>query len=221
MLVALGLPFLALEYYLEGVARSFGWFRLAAIPVYILRPILIGGACLALNAGGVVLTLPAIGAVLIGAMALVAAGLGLVIAGRMRAMAPPDQPAPSRRQQRLWLATSLPLLLLSMVQSLLLVQLKWSFLLLLRLQGLQSCQQQQQQLLLLPAQRLQCLTFCHHFLVPVIVEVVLGVEALVLTLSPQLLLLLLLLLLSPVVTPWPHLLFQLLLHYLALLPQLD
>jgi O-antigen/teichoic acid export membrane protein len=118
LLVALGLPFLALEYYLEGVARSFGWFRLAAIPVYILRPILIGGTCLALHAGGVVLTLPVIGAVLIGAMALVAAGLGLVIAGRMRRLTPPGQAAPSRRQQRLWLATALPLLLLSGLEDL-------------------------------------------------------------------------------------------------------
>lgn len=118
LLVALGLPFLALEYYLEGVARSFGWFRLAAIPVYILRPILIGGTCLALHVSGVVLILPVIGAVLIGAMALVAAGLGLIIAGRMRAMAAPGQAAPSRRQQRLWLVTSLPLLLLSGLEDL-------------------------------------------------------------------------------------------------------
>src|SRR5690554_4672144 len=84
LLVGLGLPFLALEYYLEGIARSFGWFRLATVPVYIIRPLLIGAICLALVQAGMVLTLPLVGAILIAAMALVAIGVALVIAGRLR-----------------------------------------------------------------------------------------------------------------------------------------
>jgi O-antigen/teichoic acid export membrane protein len=67
LLLAIGLPFLGLEYYLEGVARSFGWFRLAAVPVYILRPLLIGGSALSLWAFGVELSLPLIGALLLSA----------------------------------------------------------------------------------------------------------------------------------------------------------
>lgn len=118
LLVALGLPFLAMEYYLEGVARSFGWFRLAAIPVYILRPILIGSLCLVLSGSGVVLSLPVIGAVLIGSMALVTMGLGLLIGGRMRAMGDARHAEPSSRQKRLWLTASLPLLLLSGLEDL-------------------------------------------------------------------------------------------------------
>ncbi|MBE7732368.1 lipopolysaccharide biosynthesis protein [Devosia faecipullorum] len=112
LLVALGLPFLGMEYYLEGVARSFGWFRLAALPVYVLRPILIGLICLALSAAGVVLSLPVVGGVLIGSMALVTAMLALILARRLQALAPEGESA-RPGQKRLWLMASLPLLLLS------------------------------------------------------------------------------------------------------------
>jgi O-antigen/teichoic acid export membrane protein len=118
LLVALGLPFLGAEYYLEGVARSFGWFRLAAVPVYILRPVLIGGLCLLLAAAGVELTLPVVGAVLVGAMAVVTGGLALAVARRLHAVLPAGGPAASRRQKRLWLRASLPLLLLSGLEDL-------------------------------------------------------------------------------------------------------
>lgn len=117
LLVGLGLPFLAMEYYLEGVARSFGWFRLAAVPVYIVRPILIGLACLGLHAAGTALTLPLVGAVLIGAMAVTAMGVALVLAKRLHALAPLRKAA-SPGQRRLWLRASLPLLLLSGLEDL-------------------------------------------------------------------------------------------------------
>jgi len=118
LLVALGLPFLAMEYYLEGVARSFGWFRLAAVPVYIVRPILISAIALGLSAGGVVLTLPVVGAVLISAMAMVSIGLALLIFMRMRKMVGGVASPVSRRQKRLWLMASLPLLVLSGLEDL-------------------------------------------------------------------------------------------------------
>jgi O-antigen/teichoic acid export membrane protein len=117
LLVALGLPFLAIEYYLEGVARSFGWFRLAAVPVYIVRPVLIGLTCVGLSLAGIELQLPVVGAVLIGSMAAVAIGLALLLARRLRGIAD-DRKAPSKRQKRLWLMDSLPLLLLSGLEDL-------------------------------------------------------------------------------------------------------
>lgn len=117
LLVALGLPFLAIEYYLEGVARSFGWYRLAAVPVYIVRPALIGLVCLGIDAGGVSLTLPVVGAVLVGSMALVTIGLALVLARRLHRLAPAKS-VPSRGQKRLWLRASLPLLVLSGLEDL-------------------------------------------------------------------------------------------------------
>lgn len=118
LIVAMGLPSLAIEYYLEGVARSFGWFRLAAVPVYIIRPIVIGATCVALASSGVALTLPVIGGVLVGTMALVTAGLGLLVARRIRRMTEGDLSPASRSQRRLWLMASLPLLLLSGLEDL-------------------------------------------------------------------------------------------------------
>ncbi len=109
--LALGLPFLATEYYLEGVARSFGWFRLTTIPVYIVRPVLIGTICLAVYASGVPLTLPVVGAAVVGAMALVTCGLAIVLAYRMRSSGLPT--ASRRGRGRLWLRASLPLVLVS------------------------------------------------------------------------------------------------------------
>lgn len=117
LLVAVGLPFLAMEYYLEGVARSFGWFRLAAVPVYIVRPVLIAATCLVLSGAGVALTLPVVGAVLVGAMALVTAGLTLVMQRRLARLSSDGRRA-SAGQKRLWLRASLPLLLLSGLEDL-------------------------------------------------------------------------------------------------------
>jgi len=117
VLVGLGLPFLGLEYYLEGVARSMGWFRLAAVPVYVLRPILIGATCLGLAGAGVQLSLPVVGAVLIAAMALIAL-LMWVLVGRRLGMARMAAPPATGKQKRIWLLASLPLLLLSGLEDL-------------------------------------------------------------------------------------------------------
>lgn len=117
VLVAIGLPILGLEYYLEGIARSMGWFRLAAVPVYILRPMLIGGSCLALAAAGVTLTLPMVGGVLIGCMGTIALLMLWLVARRIKRLAGGTQGA-SYKQRRLWLRASLPLLLLSGLEDL-------------------------------------------------------------------------------------------------------
>lgn len=115
--VALGLPFLAVEYYLEGVARSFGWYRLTTVPVYIVRPLLIGMICLTIYASGVPLTLHVVGAAVVGAMALVSCGLALVLARRMNGANIVRKPVPGSGS--LWLRASLPLLLVSGLEDLL------------------------------------------------------------------------------------------------------
>lgn len=115
--VGLGLPFIAMEYYLEGVARSFGWFRLTTVPIYIVRPLLIGAACLALSLGGFELTFAVVGAVVVSSMAAVSAALTLLIAFRLPrdATAPPS---PKPRMRTLWLRAALPLLLVSGLEDL-------------------------------------------------------------------------------------------------------
>ncbi len=116
LLVALGLPFLAMEYFLEGVARSFGWFRLAAVPVYIIRPAdrgvlprAIRGRRDARPAGG--------GCGARGRDGAGDGGLALVLARRISKVAPEgSRSAPG--QKRLWLMASLPLLVLSGLEDL-------------------------------------------------------------------------------------------------------
>ena len=41
IVMTIGLPVMALELYLEGVSRSFGWYLLTIVPGYAMRPILI------------------------------------------------------------------------------------------------------------------------------------------------------------------------------------
>ncbi len=114
--VGIGLPFFAVELYLEGVARSFGWYRLTTVPVYIVRPLLIAGICVALHLAGVVLDLATVGIVVIGAMAAISLAMSLVIARRLHGIAG----APPRgRQRRIWLRASLPLLVVSGLDDLL------------------------------------------------------------------------------------------------------
>lgn len=117
LLVALGLPFLAMEYYLEGVARSFGWFRLATVPIFIIRPLMIIGTCLFLSWQGVALSLPVVAAVLIGSMALITVFIAVLLVRRLGKLAPEGAEA-GQGQKRLWLMASLPLLLLSGLEDL-------------------------------------------------------------------------------------------------------
>ncbi len=118
VLVAIGAPFLAIEYFLEGVSRSFGWYRLAAVPVYILRPLLIAGICLILVSLGVELTLPVVGAVLVVSMAIVTMGLALLVRRRLRALMSDSAGRATPKQRRLWLMASLPLVVLSGLEDL-------------------------------------------------------------------------------------------------------
>jgi O-antigen/teichoic acid export membrane protein len=114
--VGLALPFLAVEVYLEGVARSFGWFRLTIVPVYVLRPLLVGGACLALHFSGTAMTLALVGAVVVAATAAISCGLALVIARRL---GPKPGAAAEPARRRLWLRAAAPLLLVSCLDDLL------------------------------------------------------------------------------------------------------
>jgi O-antigen/teichoic acid export membrane protein len=117
LLVGLGLPFLAMEFYLEGIARSFGWFRLTTVPIYIIRPLAIAGICLGLAASGVAIDLATVGAVVVGTMAAMTITLALVIALRLRGTGTTVSAVP-RGQARLWLLASLPLLVISGLEDL-------------------------------------------------------------------------------------------------------
>jgi O-antigen/teichoic acid export membrane protein len=114
--VAVGLPFVAFEYFLEGMARSLGWFRLTGIAIYIVRPMLIAVACLALHGAGVGLTAPLVGTVTILAVAATGLTTYLTLAMHLRPATGPRRPA--GRLRRLWLGAALPMLVVSSLDDL-------------------------------------------------------------------------------------------------------
>lgn len=120
LFIALGLPFFAMDRYLEGIARGLGWFRLTSVPVYLLRPLLIIAAIMLLQASGQEVSLLAAGAILIGSMGIVTVGVALAMAARLRRVtgAHADKSATSIRKA-LWLKASLPLLLVAGFEDLL------------------------------------------------------------------------------------------------------
>ena len=117
LFVCLGFPFLALEHYLEGVARSFGWFRLTTVPVYIVRPLLIGLAAIAVFALRGELGFATVGLIVILCQALVTIGVALALAWRLRGMREGGRVSLAR-SGKFWLIASLPLLLISGLEDL-------------------------------------------------------------------------------------------------------
>ncbi len=124
-----GIPVLAMELYLEGIARAAGWFALAIIPAYILRPIAIAALVATAALAGTGLGAPAVLAIAIAATAVLALGQAVLLhrrlrpvlgAARARRPAPPVA-APHRRlppRARLWLRATLPLILIYGIEEL-------------------------------------------------------------------------------------------------------
>lgn len=101
--LTLGFPVLALETYLTGVARGFGWYALSTVPGFILRPVLIMlGVGLAELAG---LTLDAV--TVLSLVVLASILVLLVQASFLRARLPrADRTATTRERRRFWLLAS-------------------------------------------------------------------------------------------------------------------
>ncbi len=110
LVVMIGLPVMAMELYLEGVCRSFGWFALAIVPAYLIRPLLIGLAVLVWTFSG---NVPDAAFVL--SAALVLTGLLALIKALIlfRRLAHLARPVVSSKRTTLWLRASLPLVLVA------------------------------------------------------------------------------------------------------------
>lgn len=105
------LPLFALQDYVEGIARSFGWTSLAIAPIYLLRQGLVGAALIAAVAAG----WPAEAWVAIACtLTALAASLALqtaLLARRLRRELPPG---PRRYRLGEWAAASLPIALVDL-----------------------------------------------------------------------------------------------------------
>jgi O-antigen/teichoic acid export membrane protein len=117
IVIAAGLPFIAFEYFLEGAARSLGWFRFISISVYIVRPMMIAGACLALHLFDVPLTLAVAGSVTILCVAATALAAYLLIAAHLPV--PRTERHASARLSRHWLMAAFPMLFVSVLEDML------------------------------------------------------------------------------------------------------
>ena len=102
------LPFYALTGVQDGIARSYNWTGLALLPPFVVRPLLMIGLMLL----GVALGLPVDALTAVGAAVAATwlTGIGQLIAINRR-LAREVVPGPKRYAPRIWLATSLPIIL--------------------------------------------------------------------------------------------------------------
>ena len=113
LVVVLGLPLATMELYLEGVCRSFGWFALAIVPGYLIRPLLIGLAVVLWSLSG-----GAPDAAFVLAVALILTGLLALFQAVIvyRRLAAETGPVRGTNRTRLWLRASLPLILVASLE---------------------------------------------------------------------------------------------------------
>ena len=109
--VCLGLPALALEFFLEGVARAMGWFRLTTVTIYIVRPLMLMALFSGLWLAGFTLTGPLVCALLALTIAVSTCVIWFVMRHRLRCSL--SNKKPSKAARRSWRKQSLPMLLAS------------------------------------------------------------------------------------------------------------
>jgi O-antigen/teichoic acid export membrane protein len=108
--VCLGLPLLALEFFLEGVSRAMGWFRLTTMTIYIVRPALMVGIIALIWQSGIHVTAGVACFVLAGCIAITTVFLRAVIQRRLMTV---PRTTPSSRLQKFWKKQSVPMLVVS------------------------------------------------------------------------------------------------------------
>ncbi len=119
LMLAAGLPFLAVQNYLEGIARSHGWFRITSVPIYVIRPLLIMAGCAGLLFGGYSLSLFNVGAAVVIAMMLVTVFLLCTVARAISLQPQPKTAQDITGSRSIWIKASLPLMIVSGVEDLL------------------------------------------------------------------------------------------------------
>ena len=119
LLLAAGLPFLGIQNYLEGTSRAHGWFKLTSIPIYVARPLLIMAGCGAVLMSGYTLNLITVGSVVVAAMAMVTVFLLFTVTRSMRRAPQPESPQAVTGSRRVWFKASVPLMMVSGVEDLL------------------------------------------------------------------------------------------------------
>lgn len=108
--VAVALPFVAVEFFLEGIARAMGWFRLTTVAVYIVRPLLIALAVMAFWLAGRSVNALLVCTVLVCCLLASALVLQQIMQRRLQHLA---EGRPAFEVKRFWARQSRPMLVSS------------------------------------------------------------------------------------------------------------
>nr|WP_255599485.1 oligosaccharide flippase family protein [Afifella sp. IM 167] len=119
----IGIPFMAVELYLDGIARSVGLFVLSAAPAFIVRPVLLASSVALLALLGFEVEAALALAAAIAVTGAVTIGQAIMLRARIRRQFTGTQTRPTapQKKRRLWLAATLPLTLVYGVEEIYLV----------------------------------------------------------------------------------------------------
>ena len=112
-LFALLIPVTAMELYIEGISRSFGWYMLPIVPPYIIRPLTIAALVAGLWWMGVDVTASHVLAIAVAVTAILVSSQAFVLRRRLIALLGKPEKATTRR---VWVKASIPLALIVTVE---------------------------------------------------------------------------------------------------------
>ncbi len=119
LVLAFGLPIIAIEVYLEGVNRGLGWYLLSIVPSYIIRPIAVVATMYVLGQSGMELNAQLALGVMVGVTAVLIIGQCLIMVKKIKPKTAPKTKSKHKRLRRAWLWATLPLVIVSGVDEML------------------------------------------------------------------------------------------------------
>lgn len=119
IVLAVGLPILALELYIEGVSRGLGWYRMAVVPGFILRPVIVMATLFVISLYNIPLTAELALAVTIGVTLFLICLQAVYIKIHVKRIKPTTSQSHRKRLRRYWIYAAVPLVVVTGVEELL------------------------------------------------------------------------------------------------------
>lgn len=119
IVLAIGLPILALELYIEGVARGLGWTMMAVVPGFIVRPLIVMGTLFVISLNNIPLTAELALAVTIAVTLFLILLQAIFIKLHVKRVKPATSQNHRKRLRRYWIYAAVPLVVVTGVEELL------------------------------------------------------------------------------------------------------
>ncbi|MGJ8528559.1 oligosaccharide flippase family protein [Maritalea sp.] len=119
IVLAVGLPILALELYIEGVARGIGWYMMAIVPGFIIRPIIVMASLFVMSMNGIALTAELALATTVGVTLFLISLEAIFIKLHVKRIKPKTSLSHRKRLRKYWIYAALPLVVVTGVEELL------------------------------------------------------------------------------------------------------